>query len=448
MKTVQSFIFSETKSNVSIRSSKSRIIKYGPLPQHILRQIFSYLSEDDLKKSVLDVCQQWRETAEDPVLWENLKFYGNKIPNSYICQKIWQFNQIEKISIRYRTETHVILRQICRCSRNLTHLVLRHCSNITEESLRYLLTACKNLQSLDLKGSPFKSLIFFEEITHAKALKVINFSENPYFTLKHIMMVIMNVENMKGFHLSNLKPSNNILLNDVDCYFMLTHTVLSLKYLTLDCSSLSNYTFCSILKCKNLEYLCLNYAYNLEGKEFENLWKNLTQLKTLKIRFAHNVKDSNLVGLLENGGELVRNFEVVDFTGCTQIGDSGIEALANYCANLKSLVIRNCPKFSSVLPVLSLCEKLEILNVAFCKNLCLKTHPIPTNLKKLYISETTDQLNFAKTVKQINANTIIRICDNEFNKCTVKWYISFINDLDREFQKDGFLTIQVVHYMK
>lgn len=202
---------------------------------------------------------------------------------------------------------------------------------------------------------------------------------------------------------------------------MLTHTVFAFKYLTLDCSILNSYTFCSILKCRNLEYLCLNYAFNFEGKDFGNLWSSLKKLKTLKVRFAHNIKDSNVKDLFETGKEVMKNIEVLDLTGCTQIGNECLQAIANCCTALKSLVVRNCLKINSVIPILNKCDKLEILNVAFCKNLILGNHPVPADLKELFICDIVEQTKFAKLVKQLNSSTVIRVCQNEFNKDTVKW---------------------------
>lgn len=421
MKAIQSLILSNTNPQPSLRTLKIYEHNYGYLPLHILRIIFSHFDEEELKKNIVPICQNWREAAEDPVLWKKLKINGNNVPLSYICEKIWQFNLLNKIVIRHRADSKLILRQICRCSVNLTHLVLRHCTDITEESLRHLITSCKNIESLDLKCSPFKCLILCEELVHAKALTEVNFSGNPHFLMKHIMTVVLNVPKINGLHLSDFKPKNKHLLNDADCYFMLTHTVFALKYLTLDCSILNSYTFCSILKCKNLEYLCLNYAFNFEGKKFANLWISLKKLKSLKVRFAHNLKDSNVKDLFESGRDIMKNIEVIDLTGCMQVGDEGLQAIAKCCTALKCLVVRNCIKVTSVLPILNKCNKLEMLNVAFCKNLFLGNHPVPTDLKELFICNIVEQMKFAKLVKQLNSGTVIRVCQNEFNKDTIKW---------------------------
>lgn len=420
MKSVQSLISTELKSKSSTSTREPNEHTFNRLPSHILRRIFRYFTENELRKNIIPVCQLWREAGEDPVLWRKLEFHGNKISSTDICNKIWQFNLVNKIIIWYSADAKILLRQICRCTKNLTHLVLRHCSHVTEESLRYLITTFKNLKSLDLKGSPFECLIFYEELAHARALEEINFSDNPFFTIKHIMTVVVNVKNITGFHLSSFKPTDSILLTDADCYFLLTHTVFGLKYLTLDCSCLSSYTFNSIMRCKNLEYICLNYAFNLDGKQFENMWTSLTKLKALKIRFAHNIKDSNMNVLFGDGEEVMKFLEIVDFTGCTQMGDEAIEALANCCPFIKSLVLRNCPKIKSIRKVFKKCEDLEILNVAFCKTLYLNNHVVPSTLREFFIDDCPEQRNFAKLIRQLNCDTVINVCQSEFNKSYIK----------------------------
>lgn len=425
MENVRSLIFPEGSLN-SLVSLKNAEHNTSDLPPKALLNIFSYFTEDELRKLITPVCQRWKEIGEEPFLWKTLKFSSKQIPNSYICEKIRQFKLVKTIYVKYAEESKIIVRQIARCSENLTHLVLRHCLGLTEDSLRFLITSCKNLKSLDLKASPFKGLIFYDELLHANALEEVNFSENPHFSVKFLLNIVINLRNISGIHLSNFKPNDNVLLNDVDCYFILTHTVFNLKFLTLDCSSLASYTFASIFKCKQLEYLCLNYAFNLEGKEFEHLWQTLTKLKSLKIRFAHNINNSNLVGLFTKGKKVMKKLEVVDLTGCTQVGDDGLKALSNCCCILKSLVVRNCLKVTTVKYVVDTCDKLEVLNVAFCKNLYLNNHKVPTKLKEFFIYDNADQKNFSKLIRELNTNTVIRLCLNEFNKITVRLYFRYL----------------------
>ncbi|KAG5899370.1 hypothetical protein JTB14_036859 [Gonioctena quinquepunctata] len=393
---------------------------FGYLPETVLFRIFSYFNEEELRKNILPVCQRWRTVAEHPSLWKILKFRGDSMKTSFICDKVWQFNEVNTIIIRDILEPVVILRQICRCSLNLRHLTIRNCPQITEDSLRHLVFSCKNLETLDLKGTPFRALIFYEELASVKSLATINFSDNFHLTTSNITTTILNCRSLTGFHLSTFKPSNKMDMTDADCRFMLSHMVLRLTSLSLDCSTLSSYSISSILRCKHLEYICLNYAYNFDPKDFQDLWKTIKKLRSLKIRFAHQIGDLSVKNLFENGKKVMSDLEVIDLTGCSKIGNVGVIAIAKHCSKLRTLVLRSCRNLTSLDLLLTKCQMLETLNIAFCENLHLDNQPVPENLKNLFISEGKNFKLFANLMMKSGSDVIVRICESEYNKNIVK----------------------------
>ncbi|XP_023024441.2 F-box and leucine-rich repeat protein 13-like [Leptinotarsa decemlineata] len=413
-------VHEENCANYSLRKSSDSLILnpkgYGHLPRSVLFRIFSYFKEDELKRYIIPVCQQWRTVAELPALWKTITFSGKTLKTSFICDKIWQFNEAEKIIIKDIMEPVVVLRQICRCSKNLRYLTLRNCPQINEDSLRNLIFSCVHLEFLDLKGTPFKALIFYEELASAHNLLSINFSGNPFLTTSNITTIILNCKKLNGFHLSTFKPVNKICLNNADCYFILSHTALRLTSLTLDCSTLCTYSFASILRCKNLRYLCLNYAYNFDGNDFQHLWKTIKNLTSMKIRFSHQIDDMAVKNLFEKGAKVMRKLEVLDFTGCSKIGDVGITAVAKCCVQLKTLILRSCKKVTSLELLLKKCPLLETLNVAFCVDLKLNNSPPVEKMKFIYINDCKNLKLLANLMKKQNSEVLVRICESEYNK--------------------------------
>lgn len=399
---------------------------FGYLPTNILIKIFSYFTEKEIRKHIVPVCQQWRAAAEHPSLWKKLEFRGMNINTNLICDKVWLFRHVETISIRNILEPVTVLRQIARCCQNVTHLTLRHCPEILEDSLRHLVFSCRQLKVLDLKGTPFKSLILQEELTSCPNLYKINFSDNPYLAIPQMIAIVVNCRNLTEFHLSSCKARTDCQLNDTDCYFILTRMVQNLKALTLDCSSLSSMSFISIMRCRKLEHLCLNYAYNFNGNDFQDMWKNLNQLITLKIRFGHQIADLNFVHLFSDGCEVMRKLQAVDFTGCSKLSNGGVEMMGKYCTNLKSVVLRSCKNVLCLEPIMKNCTELEVLNVAFCTFAKYTGLSIPPKLKYLYISDNAKHTSFKKNVKQRLKYVVVMLCIHEFNKkCILSPYMYF-----------------------
>ncbi|CAH1100188.1 unnamed protein product [Psylliodes chrysocephalus] len=404
----------DTSATSSLRGSRINFIRkgYAQLPQNVLIQIFRHFNEEELRKTIIPVCQQWRAAAENPVLWKTLKFSGLKINTSVINNKIWQFSSAERITMNNIKEVMPVLRQICRCCKNLVHITIRHCHEISEDSLRYLLVSCRNLKILDMKGTPFQSLIFCEELAYSKSLCSVNFSDNKYITLKHISSIVVNCHNLNGFHMSIFQPINKIYLTDPEINCLFSQTNYRLQSLTLDCSSLGSATFSAILRCKDLEYLCLNFAYNLEGNIFQMLGKSLEKLKVLKVRFGHQIKDNQFMNFFDDSSKL----EVIDFTGCNKLSTFGMKSLAQYCSNLKTLIIRNCKNVFTLESVFSRCSNLEILNIAFCNKLHFKEKCKMPNLKELFISDDKRLKMLADKLKATNRDLLLKMCESEFNK--------------------------------
>ncbi|CAH1223276.1 unnamed protein product [Diabrotica balteata] len=399
-------------SNVSFKVRSG----FGQLPEKILLNIFQYFNEDELRKNIIPVCQQWRTVAENPRLWKILKFTGMSTNTSVICFKIWQLNKAEEIHMKGIKQPLVVLRQICRCAQNIVSISLRHCHEISEDGLRHLIVSCKSLKILDLKGTPFKSLIFYEELACTKNLSNINISENIYVTVSHISSLVVNCPSLDGLHISSFQPINRIFITDGDAYFFLSHISKRLRSLSLDCSNLSTGSFSSILGCKNLEYLCLNFAYNFDGNIFQNLWKTLRKLKALKIRYGHQISDANIKNLFQNGRDSLSNIEVIDLTGCSKLSNFGIAALAICCKKLKKLILRSCKNVFTIDYILEECHDLEMLNISFCKNLQCKYQSNSISLKIMFLSDDKKVIEVGNFLKSKNNNLQLKLCESEHNK--------------------------------
>ncbi|CAG9865030.1 unnamed protein product [Phyllotreta striolata] len=393
---------------------------YDSLPQSVLLNVFKYLHEDELRRHVIFVCKKWRACAEHKSLWKTLEFAGSKAKNALIISRIMKYDSAETIILRRIKEPAPVVQQICRFNRNISHLTLRHCQEIDEDCLRQLLETCKNLKSLDLKGTGVKLSIVCEELACAESLSSLNIGDNKHLTVPLVASIIVNCHHLVGFHLCKFQPANKVFLTDVDIGLLFANTNYRLEALTLDCSSFGRPTFSAIMKCRKLEYLCLNCAHNLEGGVFETMAETLTRLRALKVRFGYQIADDNFkkyFGCRENF-----DLEEVDFTGCAKIGSGGLKSLADSCPKVKSLVLRNCPNVVTLDEVFCKCPGIETLNVAFCGKFNFSDNCVPANLKQLFISDYTRFERFVKNSR--NDKVAVRICQSEYNKTYKTLYVN------------------------
>ncbi|KAL3280987.1 hypothetical protein HHI36_004212 [Cryptolaemus montrouzieri] len=207
----QSLELSENKSSLFRNEFENTVKGYNRLPEDVLLRIFSHLNQKDLN-SVQQVCQKWKQGALNPSLWKNLKFQGLHTTESVnmAMRKIWMFEQLEEIYIKDVMEASALLRQIYRCLPNLQYLIIRYCDNLSCQTMKAVLRKCKNLKLLDLKGTSFRDISFYDYLPRLEHLKVLNLSDNASLTTKDMIDISLNCRNLEEFYVSLLKTDTKI----------------------------------------------------------------------------------------------------------------------------------------------------------------------------------------------------------------------------------------------
>ncbi|KAF5300745.1 hypothetical protein FQA39_LY10990 [Lamprigera yunnana] len=416
------FIIILFQSIATLNGTKKSCSFYGVptgfhnLPTDVLIRIFKYFEEKELLKCIMPVCRKWQHAALSPVLWKKFHASGTA-PTYYICQKLRTFSNLISIRLSNVAEPIAIIRQISRYQPNLKHFALRNSGVITETSLRNFIQCCKRLESLDLNGTKFKGNRFYEEIAGLMYLKSVNFSKNNYLSVHNLLSLVLNSRKLEELKISSFSPTKDEKqLSDEDVLFIINNLAAQLKSLTLDTTTLTNFSFMAIMRCSNLEKLGLYRARNLSPDVIVNISKHLHYLNTLKVRDAHLITGPNIAELFGNGKDAMKDIISIDFTGCSKINDVGIKAIATCCSQLQLLRLKGCKSVKSLRPVRDHCTQLKMLNVAFCINLDpLSLLPLPKQMGIIIIDKNS---RFNPIVQHANkeSHVSVKICLSEYNK--------------------------------
>ncbi|KAK5646043.1 hypothetical protein RI129_004507 [Pyrocoelia pectoralis] len=392
---------------------------YHNLPVDVLVRIFQNLNENELRKTVMLVCRQWKLAATRPVLQKKFYIHGKNVPTNFICLRIRDFSYLSTIYIKQILEPIIVVRQITRWLPNLKHFTLKKCGTLPELALRNLIHRCPKIETFDIAGTRFKGCKFYEEIAGLVNLKNINLSRNTFMNIHNFMSILVNCHKLEELKITALQNDEvGGQLSDAHVLFIMSNCSNTLTALGLDASNLTDFSFKVVMQCSKLKYLRLHSARNLSPNVFSSIWENLPNLNTLTVREADQINGSIIADVFNLGKENLRNITSIDFTGCWKIDNVGIIAIANCCFKLERLKLKSCKSVKSLQPIKDNCRKLKILSIAFCINLDpLTILPLPEDLNTLILDKNARFLPILNALLE-NDRVKIKMCLSEYSKNT------------------------------
>ncbi|GAA0149360.1 ATP synthase [Lithospermum erythrorhizon] len=217
-------------------------------------------------------------------------------------------------------------------------LLLKNCKGITDSGMVAIGSGLSSLQSLD--------------VSCCRKL-----------TDKGLSAVAMGCHDLKVLHLAGCRFVTDALLR------ALSENCSNLEELGLGgCNSITDSGLAVLVKgCRKIRHLDVNKCSNIGDVGISNISKACaSSLQTLKILDCYKVGDESILSLARN----CKNLETLIIGGCRNVSDESIMAIAAACSqSLKNLRMDWCLNLSdlSVDRILSLCTKLEILDIGCCE---------------------------------------------------------------------------------
>ncbi|PSN29504.1 hypothetical protein C0J52_26706 [Blattella germanica] len=382
--------------------------RINDVPNEVLSEIFSYLSVEDIIRSVRLTCSRWLYVSNDRSLW-------NKV--SFIPPVNLRYPDFTKYLSHFPFLKSVIFRHISFYGLSLnfaTNLKSVRYENKTEIELGGIaskLRTCVHLKTFEVYSKRIGIHLDFPKMfgdIHARnRLSVCRVKDIPY-SLSHFtntitekrdeITIIHFNHDLTGELFSMICSCNNLR------YLFLNHVGSSYEYTNFH--ALSNLKFLKSLQIINMEG---SLEIQLEPGIFKaGIFTNMTKLEIVRggsvVKSAlnsllaacpnlrhlnlheNNLKDEDLENI-----KLCRHLEYLDVSENNYLSDSFLVYLALGCTKLKFLDINNCRNISDLFVVLlSPCRNLDILIIEAANLTGMFFNFIPIFLPKLV------QLNIGK----------------------------------------------------
>ncbi|XP_046677028.1 uncharacterized protein LOC124365125 [Homalodisca vitripennis] len=384
------------------------------ISSEVLAKIFSYVDDKDLCNNIPLVCEKWKRVSSRSLLCRDVSFEGKLISSKDICFMLHNAPQLKSVNLVSVDDVVPVLREICRCNKNVEKLTVKQCSSqgnlIPEDVLINVLLSLKSLQSLELKQTKFTSHRFFEIVALQSNITCIDVSLNEFITLSDLRTVVHNSRILE-FKMSHRYKTPKI--SDQEMAHLIKTMKQHITLLHMDMCGLGNYTYNEIFGCSNLTDLKMNNAINLRLELLYKMSKSLRKIQHLKIEGPSTITK----------GDLQRGL-FVDSTFACQLNTLKLEYYSSFnneecckvlevCTNLKKLSLKGC----STVTIEGICNALvkltglTFLNLAF---LHVSTFNAPNifNLPCLNIFITDDtsyELNNMSALPQTTHLKIIQL---------------------------------------
>ncbi|MBA0616472.1 hypothetical protein Godav_016516 [Gossypium davidsonii] len=312
------------------------------------------------------------------------------------------------------------LRSIGKGCKKLKNLTLSDCNFLGDRGLEAIATGCTELTHLEVNGCHNIGTIGLESVGKSC----------PYVCL----LLLSSATNFLRGQESRLWSVARRLTELALLYcqrvgnFALTEVGRGCKYLQalhlVDCSSIGDEAICSIAKgCRNLKKLHIRRCYEVGSKGIVAVGENCHSLTDLSLRFCDShfstrVRDEALIAV-GHGCPL----KYLNVSGCNQIGDAGIVAVARGCPNLTYLdvsVLQNlrdialtelgegCPLLKDI--VLSHCHQITDIGLSHL-------------VKNCQMLESCHMV-YCPSITAAGVATVVSSCPNIKKVLVEKWKVS------------------------
>lgn len=241
-----------------------------------------------------------------------------------------QFNKLECLTLR-SCQLHAKAIDTIIGKKNLTYLDLGECDfSVSIASISTL----KNLEHLNISQA--------KNIDNDAVNEIINSCNK----LKHLNLfgcstvlpsTIMNISKLHELEHLNLE---NLLNVDSPSIENITNNCSKLNYLNLkSCKNVADYAVSKLSQLKNLEYLNINFLFNINTQSLSEITNKCRKLKHLDIGFCSNVSESGLKDISK-----LTYIEHLNLERVKNITDNVIYKITRKCWKLKYLTLNECSK--------------------------------------------------------------------------------------------------------
>lgn len=251
---------------------------------------------------------------------------------------------------------------------HLQSLDVSYCRKLTDKGLTSVAKGCHDLRALHLEGCRLITDSLLKTLSaNCSHLEDLDLEGCTNITNSGLAVLVEGCKRIKHLNLNKCNKTGDIGVTDISkaC----SSSLLTLKL--LDCYKVGDDSISSLARyCNNLETLIIGGCRNISDESIKSLAISCCKsLKKLRMDWCLNISDPSLLYIFS----LCQKLEVLDIACCELVTDAAFEGLGNEHVklSLKTLRLSNCPKITArgIKKLLKSCEYLEYVDVRSCPHL-------------------------------------------------------------------------------
>ena len=351
------------------------------VPHEILLYIFSFLSVQELGRSVEPVCVAWRDLAKDPTLRKCFVFsFQNHVDGERVKELLAGAPLLLTLELQSREDGEDLLLHAASFCPRLKELTVKFCDGLTEAVFETLKENCSRLQKLNIEGSRVLERECFHLIAGFLHLRHLNLSHCILLEDVGLITIAKQCKSLEYLDIDGITE-----IHDTSVTFLTESLGHSLKYLFLDGEKLTNASYMSLRTCTHLIKLGVSFCEKMTDKGLPGIL-GLRHLTWIKLRKGCQLTPVGLRSLFKDAG--LPQLAYINLGECAQLDDSVLEAMAKCCPKLLHLALHWCWEVTDagVSAIIEQCPRLRVLDLVGVVQLTGTVFSsVPTSLPDLLI---------------------------------------------------------------
>lgn len=444
------------------------------LPQEIILEIFSYLSQQDLFRFHNTVCILWTQIGLSPEFWRTVDFEtvyndhsrqcfdhfykirnlihtlitNDKPLNTFFNIPVYKESDALFFNVRALNVSSIRTKELTnKIVYNFPRLEDIKISEGIQTDIQYCCQVFSKLQLVSF------DIIYYNFGTHDKKWDLINFVVNqhrlrklvlrasPFLMNATVTEILNKSRTLKSLHLSDDCVSSSAF-NGVTNYPELDELTIKSEHFTdegLDCVTkhckhlkVINIQRCNIITDAGISYVATNCPLLQKlsmGKMFPKqhtgisshglvrLSQGCPRLTYLSATGCTKIYDDGVMSVAIS----CRILTVIILKGCSEITDVSVNAIATNCSLLCKVDLTGCVRITlqAIIQLITFCKQLKILILAFCYGL--------GEYQQITNNSSDPELTLVKTrrrkYKSTKSNTLESYSSEVLNTTTagIKW---------------------------
>ncbi|XP_063217097.1 F-box/LRR-repeat protein 20-like isoform X2 [Bacillus rossius redtenbacheri] len=313
-------------------------VSLNDFPDEVLVEILRHLPAEELAGAARRVCRRWGALCRDRTVWEGKSFACDRLTErSVILDVLETASTLRLFEVHSRDDARDLVTRLCASCKGFSMLHVMSCNlgTNTHWLLEDVARSSRDLLVLNLKGSYALTEAAFMTIVGFKKLYSLNLSYCKGLTGYALREIVNGCRCLKELCIDDI-----VKIYDSDIIYVIDKQYDLLDILHLDGEDLTDASFVALSKCTGLTDLQISFCDHMTDQGLLNGIGKLTKLSVLKLRKGVQLTSPGLLKFFKSDN--FSSLMYLDMSECSSLDDSTMLAIGTSARNLWVLILHWC----------------------------------------------------------------------------------------------------------